>query len=70
MRAAVADMLVELGYRVSRAENAESALALLRKEKPDLIFTDVVMPGAIPTREFTRRAQELYPGLKVLYTSG
>ena len=70
VRAAVADMLGELGYRVSRAENAESALALLRKEKPDLIFTDVVMPGAIPTREFTRRAQELYPGLKVLYTSG
>ena len=70
VRAAVLDMLMELGYRVSHAENAESALALLRKEAPDLIFTDVVMPGAIPTREFTRRAQEMHPGVRILYTSG
>lgn len=70
VRAAVSDMLADLGYQVSRAENAEAALALLRKEKPDLIFTDVVMPGPIPTREFTRRAQEMQPGLRILYTSG
>src|SRR4029077_14204173 len=37
---------------------------------PDLIFTDVVMPGAISTREFTRRAQEMHPGVHVLYCSG
>jgi len=30
----------------------------------------VVMPGALHTREFTRLAQEKYPGLRVLYTSG
>lgn len=41
-----------------------------QKEAPDLIFTDVVMPGSIPTREFTRRAQALRPGVRVLYTSG
>jgi signal transduction histidine kinase/CheY-like chemotaxis protein len=70
VRVAVVDMLAELGYRVSQAENAESALALLRKEAPDLIFTDVVMPGAISTREFTRRAQEMHPGIRILYTSG
>ena len=70
VRAAVSDMLADLGYRVSRAENAEGALRLLRKEKPDMIFTDVVMPGSIPTREFTRRAQEMHPGLRILYTSG
>ena len=62
VRAAVVDMLTELGYRVARAENAESALALLESRRRDLIFTDVVMPGAISTREFTRRAQEMHPG--------
>ena len=70
VRAAVVDMLTDLGYRVSTAENAESALALLETVKPDLIFTDVVMPGEIHTREFTRRAALKYPGVKVLYTSG
>jgi signal transduction histidine kinase/DNA-binding response OmpR family regulator len=70
VRAAVADMLSELGYRVSRAAGPEAALEILQKEVPDLIFTDVVMPGSIPTREFTRRAQALHPGIRVLYTSG
>jgi signal transduction histidine kinase/DNA-binding response OmpR family regulator len=70
VRAAVVDMLTELGYQVSRAENAQAALTLLKTERPDMIFTDVVMPGEISTREFTRQAQALYPGLLVLYTSG
>ena len=71
VRAAVVDMLTDLGYSVLRAEHAEAALALLEGgAKVDLLFTDVVMPGAIPTRELTRRAQEMNPKLLVLYTSG
>jgi signal transduction histidine kinase/DNA-binding response OmpR family regulator len=70
VRAAVVDMLTDLGYRVQRAENAEAALKLLASNKVDLLFTDVVMPGAISTRELARRAQELHPEIKVLYTSG
>jgi signal transduction histidine kinase/DNA-binding response OmpR family regulator len=71
VRAAVVDMLTDLGYSVQRAGSAEAALALLQDgAQVDLLFTDVVMPGAISTREFTRRAQEMYPKLLVLYTSG
>jgi signal transduction histidine kinase/CheY-like chemotaxis protein len=70
VRAAVVDMLTELGYPVLCAVNAESALEILKSEAPDLIFTDVVMPGTIPTREFTRRALEMHPKVRVLYTSG
>ena len=70
VRAAVTDMLGELGYRVSRANGAEAALDILRKEAPDLVFTDVVMPGPILTREFVRQALALRPGTPVLYTSG
>jgi CheY-like chemotaxis protein len=71
VRAAVVDMLTDLGYSVQRAESAEAALALMEKgARIDLLFTDVVMPGAISTREFTRRAQAMQPKLLVLYTSG
>jgi CheY-like chemotaxis protein len=71
VRAAVVDMLTDLGYRIQRAENAEAALKLLENGAAvDLLFTDVVMPGAISTREMARRAQEMHPGIRILYTSG
>ena len=71
VRGAVVDMLGELGYRVLRAEHAEAALTVLGSgAQVDLLFTDVVMPGPIKTRDLARRAQELIPGIKVLYTSG
>ena len=71
VRAAVFDMLTEFGYAVLKAENAEQALAILNSGVSiDLLFTDVVMPGPVSTREMARRARELHPNLAVLYTSG
>ena len=71
VRAAVVDMLKDLGYSVLCAENADAALTLLEKGIPvDLLFTDVVMPGAVTTRELARRAKDLRPQIKILYTSG
>jgi len=71
VRAAVSDTLGELGYGVLRAENAEQALAALKGgAKVDLLFTDVVMPGPINTRDLARMAEEMSPGIKILFTSG
>ena len=71
VRAAVVDILSDLGYAVLKAESAEQGLAVIASgARVDLLFTDVVMPGSMNTREFARRALELRPGLKVLYTSG
>jgi signal transduction histidine kinase/CheY-like chemotaxis protein len=71
VRASAVDMLTELGYSVLRAENAEQALVVLSSGAPiDLLFTDVVMPGPVSTRELARRAQALHPNIAVLYTSG
>ncbi|HVU20020.1 MAG TPA: CHASE3 domain-containing protein [Rhizomicrobium sp.] len=71
VRSAVVDMVSELGYKVLKADNADQALTILSSGvRIDLLFTDVVMPGAINARELARRACELHPHISVLYTSG
>jgi CheY-like chemotaxis protein len=63
--------IIDLGYDVVAAENAAEALALVEKGcAPDLLFTDVVMPGGMNGRQLALRLRERWPGLRVLYTSG
>ncbi|MEG2963288.1 MAG: hybrid sensor histidine kinase/response regulator, partial [Janthinobacterium sp.] len=48
-----------------------SALALLGTGVAiDLLFTDVVMPGPVSSKELARQARLLLPDLAVLFTSG
>jgi len=71
VRAAVVDMLTDLGYRVASANGALQALEFLESgARVDLLFTDVVMPGSIGSREMARRAREIVPAIQVLFTSG
>jgi signal transduction histidine kinase/CHASE3 domain sensor protein/DNA-binding NarL/FixJ family response regulator len=71
VRRATVEILGDLGYRVLEAEDGESAFARLAEHGPvDLLFTDVVMPGTMSSRELARQAQARYPGLAVLFTSG
>jgi PAS domain S-box-containing protein len=71
VQATVVAMLTELGYRVLKADNGESALAVIKSgERIDLLFTDVVMPGALPSPELAKRAKSMLPTIAVLFTSG
>lgn len=45
MRQLLEDVLTERGYRVTTAPSAARALELLASERPDLIVTDLLMPG-------------------------
>jgi CheY-like chemotaxis protein len=67
----VVELLTGLGYSVLKADNAEQALAVVASGVHiDLLFTDVVMPGALRSPDMARRAVQILPGLKVLFTSG
>ena len=44
VRRLVQEYLVEQGYRVVTADNGQNALHTARKEKPDLILLDIMMP--------------------------
>ena len=71
VRGTVVEMLSDLGYRVLRAKDAQSALAIVESGVPiDLLFTDVVMPGPLRSPELARKARERLPDVAVLFTSG
>jgi signal transduction histidine kinase/CHASE3 domain sensor protein/CheY-like chemotaxis protein len=71
VRAIVLAQLAELGYTTVAAADAEAALAIVESAQPiDLLFTDVVLPGAMRGGELARRTRERRPGLPVLFTSG
>jgi signal transduction histidine kinase/DNA-binding response OmpR family regulator len=71
VRQTVVELLAELGYHLLQAHDAVSALAVLQSGvRVDLLFTDVVMPGPMRSRELAARAKALSPELCVLFTSG
>jgi PAS domain S-box-containing protein len=71
VREVAVSMLTELGYRVVKARDAASALVVVDSGIPiDLIFTDVMMPGALRSPELARKAKERLPNVAVLFTSG
>jgi CheY-like chemotaxis protein len=70
LRRVVVRQLRDLGYRVFEADSAAAALSFLAKEKADLVFTDVVMPGEVDGFMLAKTVLEEYPSIKVVLTSG
>lgn len=59
VRETVVETLRELGYRVLKSGDAESALAIIQSGvRVDLLFTDVVMPGPLRSPDLARKARE------------
>jgi PAS domain S-box-containing protein len=66
-----AGLLEQLGYRVKIAHSAAAALDELKSgERFDLVFSDIVMPGAMNGIELARAAKRLYPDLPFLLATG
>ena len=71
VRTATAETLAELGYAVLRAKDADSALIIIESGAAiDLLFSDIVMPGALRAPELAHKAQQKIPGIAVLFTTG
>jgi signal transduction histidine kinase/FixJ family two-component response regulator len=69
---ATSEAVEELGYRVVTARDAKTACQMLEAEglRPDLLFTDVMMPGAIDVSDLAIRARALMPTLPILFNTG
>ncbi|MBP0492300.1 ATP-binding protein [Pararoseomonas indoligenes] len=67
----VLDMMRHLGHAPVHAANPATALEMLvRGLEPDLVFTDVLMPGGMDGLDLARHLKEGRPALPVLLTSG
>src|SRR4051812_1020596 len=62
---AVKAFLAEAGYEAEVAEDGESALALVQTLRPDVVFTDVRLPG-MNGIELLRRIREFDPAVPVI----
>ena len=63
---------VTSSYRVLEASSGREALdqASRQAEEPELLLTDLVMPGGVSGRELAQSLLQRNPRLKVIYTSG
>jgi hypothetical protein len=69
--ALVTEMLQELGYRVTRAASAQSALGALADDREiDVVFSDVMMPGEKNGLDLAAEVSRRRPNLKILLTTG
>lgn len=69
--AMVEEMLVELGFEVTRSVDGQDGLRRLEADPGfDLVLSDMVMPGELDGRMLAREIRARLPGMPVLLTSG
>ncbi|MBI2946167.1 MAG: response regulator [Verrucomicrobia bacterium] len=72
LREVVQAVLETAGYRVLLAGTADEATATLEKSSltPDLLLTDLIMPGSMNGFKLAESLATRYPAMRVIYTSG
>ena len=70
VRGPAADRLRELGHTVLEASDGPEALQILAAAPPDMLIADLGLPGGIGGQQVATIAQELWPGLPVLFVTG
>jgi DNA-binding NtrC family response regulator len=69
VRALVRSILQHAGHQVSEAADAAQALEILRVRSPEILLTDIVMPG-MSGLVLAARAHQLHPSMPVIFMSG
>jgi PAS domain S-box-containing protein len=64
------NLLEQLGYKVRRVPDAETALREVERDGIDLVFTDIVMPGKMDGLGLAHRLREIRPDLPILLATG
>lgn len=71
IRIDLADFLVEAGFRVFEANNADEAIALLETNGDiRVIITDVDMPGSMDGLKLAQAVAKRWPPIRIIVVSG
>ena len=72
VRSVVARLLRGAGFAVTEAHSGDAALVVFQQmaERPDVLLTDVVMPGALQGPMLARKLKEMDPDLAIVFMSG
>jgi CheY-like chemotaxis protein len=71
LRALIAEVLTEAGYRVLEAGDGAGGLRLLESgARIDLLVTDVGLPGGMNGRQVADAARQSRPDLRILFITG
>lgn len=67
----VENFLLGYDYQVETATNAPQALEIIRNGLvPTILFSDIVMPGAIDGIELARMVEQMHPTVGILLMTG
>ena len=69
VRYTLEDLLTEHKFKVILAKNAKEALNVLKRQRIDIVISDLVMPK-MGGRELSDKLDELKAKIKILFTSG
>jgi CheY-like chemotaxis protein len=70
LREIVVKVLQGAGYHTIEAANGDIAWVLLHEIPASVLFTDIIMPGALDGFMLADKAHQVWPALKVLYATG
>lgn len=67
----MADHLLDRGFTVLEAANADEAIAILERDsKIHLVFTDIDMPGSMDGLRLAAAVKDRWPPVKIIVASG
>lgn len=69
LRTSLAQIFSKLGYSVQSAADGRTALSEIRRERPDILLSDLCMPG-MSGFELLSEAHRRFPGICLIAMSG
>jgi CheY-like chemotaxis protein len=71
LRGILVQTLTAAGHRVTAAESADQAIALIEGgARPDLLLSDIRMPGRLNGLDLARLVRQRYPSVAILLQTG